>query len=108
MPRVVTVGGQQLQNHEWVSVATAVSLDLAALARDGGGTVPDLPVPSDYIMLGQLPGGRLVAAGENTGDVDDMVGDMQMQAATFEWASGRVAWAPRDVSLLRANVQSQW
>jgi hypothetical protein len=114
MPRVVAVGGQQRQNHEWVSVATAVSLDLTALAWGGEGTVPDLPVPSDYILLGQLPGGRLVAAGgnsgtlaerRNTGDVlDDMVGDMQMQAATFEWAPGRVAWVPLPPMDIRRTI----
>jgi hypothetical protein len=49
--------------------------------------VPDLPAPCESFSLGQLPGGRLVAAG-GTADGETAT------AAAFEWAPGRVAWTP--------------
>jgi hypothetical protein len=63
MPRVVAVGGQQQQNRGWMTLATAVSLDLVTLAWGGGGMVPDLPRLCENMSVGQLPGGRLVVAG---------------------------------------------
>ena len=63
MPRVVAVGGMQRLEGVETTLATAVSLDLATLAWGGGGAVPDLPAPCMGFSLGQLPGGRLVAAG---------------------------------------------
>jgi hypothetical protein len=89
MPRVVAVGGGQRVQGASIVVATAVSLDLATLAwGGGGGTVPDLPAPRTGFSLGQLPGGRLVAAGGSAGEPGDAT------ATTFEWVPGRVAWTP--------------
>jgi hypothetical protein len=87
MPRVVAIGGAQSIEGVWTILATAVSLDLATLAWGGGGAVPDLPVPCTGFVLGQLPGGRLVAAGGNADVGAAMTG-------TFEWAPGRAAWIP--------------
>jgi hypothetical protein len=88
MPRVVAVGGTQRIDSAFRTLATVVSLDLATLAWGGGGTVPDLPAPCVSFSLGQLPGGRLVAAGGSAGG-------RNRTAAAFEWLPGRVAWAPR-------------
>jgi hypothetical protein len=88
MPRVVAVGGTLRIDGALTTLATAVSLDLATLAWGGGGTVPDLLAPSVGFSLGQLPGGRLVAAGGSAGY------GLRMTAATFEWLPGRAAWTP--------------
>jgi hypothetical protein len=87
MPRVVVVGGLQTIHGVETTVATVVSLDLATLAWGGGGAVLDLPGPGWLFSLGQLPGGRLVAAGGST-DVG------RAMAGAFEWAPGRAAWTP--------------
>jgi hypothetical protein len=89
MPWVVAVGGMQQPGGvaSMRALAAAVSLDLATLAWGCGGTVPDLPTPREGFSLGQLPGGRLVAAGGST-DVDAAT------AAAFEWVLGRPAWTP--------------
>jgi hypothetical protein len=87
MPRVVAVGGQQVEGERWTTLATAVSLDLATLAWGGEDTLPDLPAPNEGFSLGQLPGGRLVAAGGSDADWGNI-------AAAFEWAPGRVVWTP--------------
>jgi hypothetical protein len=52
--------------------------------------VTDLPGPCAAFSLGQLPGGRLVAAGGITGITD---GSMPT-AAAFEWAPERAVWTP--------------
>jgi hypothetical protein len=88
MPRVVAIGGMQIIEGVETALATTVSLDLATLAWGGGGAVPDLPAPCESFSLGQLPGGRLVAAGGTAGERGDAT------AAAFEWAPGRVAWTP--------------
>jgi hypothetical protein len=90
LPRVVAVGGAQRIKGVPTNVATAVSLDLATLAWDGGGTdVPDLPAPCEAFSLGRLPGGRLVVAGGTAGG-----GTPKFMAAAFEWVPGRATWTP--------------
>jgi hypothetical protein len=91
MPRVVAVGGIQLtiQGVETTLATSAVSLDLATLAWGGGGAVPDLQAPRTGFALGQLPGGRLVAAGGRGKTVISMP-----TAAAFEWVPGNAAWTP--------------
>jgi hypothetical protein len=89
MPRVVAVGGRQQIGDFGATTPGgarhAVSLDLATLALGCGGTVPDLPTPRKEFSLGQLLGGRLVAAGGST---------HAATAAAFEWVLGRPAWTP--------------
>jgi hypothetical protein len=89
MPRVVAVGGRLEYG---LTIATAVSLDLATLAWGGGGTVPDLPTPCTGFSLGQLPGGRLVVAGGAS--LESRPQESRESAAAFEWAPGRAAWTP--------------
>jgi hypothetical protein len=91
MPWVVVVGGRQRIGDFGATttpLATGASLDLATLAWGGGGAVPDLPTPRDEFSLGQLPGGRLVAAGGSSTSAD------WAMAAVFEWVPGRPAWTP--------------
>jgi hypothetical protein len=90
MPRVVAVGGSQRIYGVKIFLATAVSLDLATLAWGGESAVPDLPAPCVRFSLGQLPGGRLVAAGGST----DGHWRSALTAAAIGWAPGHAAWTP--------------
>jgi hypothetical protein len=97
MPQVVAVGGAQRLEGALTTLGTTVSLDLGTLAWGGGGTMPDLPVPCAGFSLGQLPGGRLVAAGGSA--------DTTRTAAAFEWAPGRAAWTPLPPMVDRARTR---